>query len=300
MRALLAVLLCCWVGPAGAQEILRYGYSGGADSVAAWVAQEQGFFKARGLAVEMTQTTNSALFPAALQSGSLDVAAPTAPLVLQADAGGLDLVIISGGSVVVPATSGMVALARPDFAVRGAADFVGRKVAVPGLGGFLDILFREWLRRGGVAPGRVAYVELGQGVMADALRSGSADAVIVSDPVATRIEQIHAGTVAGVITEGLPAGLPIIVYAARRGWAEAHRQAAHGFADAIAQATGYALAHPDETRALISRYLKINADLASLPALQSKITPDDLSLWLPILQSQDLVPNGFGVARIIL
>ncbi len=34
------------------------------------------------------------------------------------------------------------------------ADFVGKKVGVPGIGAFLDVLFRKWLIDGGVDPRR--------------------------------------------------------------------------------------------------------------------------------------------------
>lgn len=291
MTRWIALFLAFGALPAAAQpaEKLRFSYGGGADVVAAWIAQDQGFFARNGLDVTMAQSPNTALFPAALQSGSLDVAAPTAPLVLQADAGGLDLVVLSGGSVTMRDATGMVTLARPGLSLATPADFAGLKVGVPGVGGFLDILFREWVRRRGVAPESLHYVELGQGLMADALRGGSVDAVVVSDPVATRIEQAKAGTLVGSITRDLPNGLPVIVYAARRDWASSHAAAAHGFARAIAQATEYATAHSAETRATIAQKLNMPPalmEVASLPSLRADMKAADLALWLPILRDQ--------------
>ena len=291
MTRWIALFLALGLLPAAAQtaEKLRFSYGGGADVAAAWIARDQGFFARAGLDVTMAQSPNTALFPAALQSGSLDIAAPTAPLVLQAVAGGLDLVVLSGGSVTRQAATGMVALARPGLRLATPADFTGVKVGVPGLGGFLDILFREWVRGHGVAPESLHYVELGQGLMADALRGGGVDAVVVSDPMATRIAQSGAGSVAGSITRDVPDGLPVVVYAAQHDWTISHEVAAHGFARAIAQATEYANAHPAETRATIARNLAIPPALmeaASLPDLRAAMSADDLALWLPILRGQ--------------
>jgi NitT/TauT family transport system substrate-binding protein len=281
--------------PGMAQESarVRYGYSGGADTAAAWIAQDAGIFQRHGLDVTLTQVANSALFPAALQSGSLDVAAPTAPLVLQAVAGGLDLVVVSGGSVVphdeAPGASGMVVLARPALKAATVADFAGRKVGVPGLGGFADLLFRDWLRRGGKTSDGIAFVELGQGAMVDALRTGSVDAVVATDPAATRIRQSGAGTVAGDLVQGLPEGMAVIVYAATRDWATQHRAAATAFAQAIAEATEKAKADPTLLRTTIGRWLKVPPEVmqaASLPVLRTSVDATALGAWVPMMKAQ--------------
>ena len=302
MRWLALFLLLACAARAEEAVPIRYGYSGGADTVAAWIAADRGMFQARGLAVTLTQVANSALFPAALQSGSLDIAAPTAPLVLQADAGGLDLVIVSGGSVALPSATGMVALGRAGLDLGSPAAFAGRKVAVPGLGGFLDLIFRDWLARGGVAADSVHYVELGQGAMADALRSGNADAVVVSDPMATRIRQTSAGVTAAFIMRGMPEGVPVIVYAATRDWAQAHEAAARGFASAIAEASDYADAHPEEARATIAKYLKVAPELArdaSLPTLRPAVTARALEVWLPIMRGQGVLSGAVDTGRLV-
>ncbi len=41
---------------------------------------------------------------------------------------------------------------RPETPIRTAQDFVGKKVGVPGIGAFLDVLFRQWLIQSGVDP----------------------------------------------------------------------------------------------------------------------------------------------------
>ena len=57
---------------------------------------------------------------------------------LQAVDGGLDLVAIAGASVMDPATTDLIAVVqKPGLTMSKPADFVGKKIGVPGIGAFL-------------------------------------------------------------------------------------------------------------------------------------------------------------------
>src|SRR5262245_46444779 len=163
-------------GSASAQDLKRIKmmYTLVAGFGSAYLAQEQGFFKKRGIDVEFIPTNSSGNNPPALVSGSVEVAGPTIPTVLQANDAGLDIVIFAGGAV-YPLT-GDILVARPGSGIEKPADLKGKTVGVPGLGALLHFMLRRSLKQNGVDPNSVRYVEVGFAQAADALKSGSIDA----------------------------------------------------------------------------------------------------------------------------
>ena len=302
-RILLIVPALLGVGPAIAQPVqIRVSYTAGGDVSAAFVARARGMFQARNLDVSLTATAFGSNIPAALQSGTLEIGTPTAPVLLLAAAGGLDLVPISGGSVAMRTSKDHAVLARSGLDLRTANDFVGRRIGMAGFGGFLDLLFEEWLKRNGVSPSRVNMVEMGQPLMNDALKGASVDAVVAADPNVTRMQQTGAGRVVLYIDSQFPDDLPVIVYAGAQAWAASHREAAQSFAAAIAEASTYALAHPDELRRIIADYTKLPPEVvaaASLPDLHASLTADQLALWNPILRSQGALSADVDTAKML-
>lgn len=307
--ASMAAILAAFVAglPAQAQPAapltkLSVGYTSGNDVSAAFVARETGIFARHGLDVSLTVTAFGSNFPAALESGSFDIGTPTAPVVLLAEAGGIEEAIVSGGSVGYQHSRDHAVVARPQVNILKPADFIGRKVGMAGFGGFLDLLFEEWLKREGVDPKRVTMIEMGQPLMSDALKGGSVDAVVAADPNVTRMVTTGVGKVVIFIDSQFPDELPVIVYATSRAWTAKHHDTARAFADSIAEASAYALAHPDELRHTIAGYTKLPPDLvaaSSLPDLHPAITAAQLGLWNPIMRSQGALQEDVDTAKLL-
>ena len=97
--ALLSTVGTLSAGTAQAETKLKMMYTAVSGFAAGYVAQEQGFFKKRGIDVEFVQTMSSGNNPPALVSGSVQIAGPTLPTLLQANDAGLDLVVIASGAV---------------------------------------------------------------------------------------------------------------------------------------------------------------------------------------------------------
>ena len=74
-----------------------FGYTAVTDFASVFVAAEEGYFKKRGLDVELKFIPLNSTIPAALQSDSLQIGGPTPSVFLQAVDGGLDLVLVAGG-----------------------------------------------------------------------------------------------------------------------------------------------------------------------------------------------------------
>ena len=91
---LVALVLALFCLPVRAEIVV--GYTGVADYVPLFVANEEGIFKKNGLDVKLQLMSNSAVIPPALLAGSLQMAGIPLPVFLQAVAGGLDLRLFAG------------------------------------------------------------------------------------------------------------------------------------------------------------------------------------------------------------
>lgn len=102
------------------------------------IGVNEGIFKRLDVDAERGLIAISSNAPAALLSNSIQIGGPTAPLFLQAVDGGLDLVAVSGASVMYESTARTTdaAFARTGVTIDLSKDFVGKKVAAPGLAHF--------------------------------------------------------------------------------------------------------------------------------------------------------------------
>ena len=134
----------------GRDPKIVFGYTAVTDFASVFVAAEEGYFKKRSLDVELKFIPLNSTIPAALQSDSLQIGGPTPSVFLQAVDGGLDLVLVAGGGLTSKTITGFGLVARAGSGIKTAQDCVGKKIGVPGLGAFLHVTFRAWLKDSGV------------------------------------------------------------------------------------------------------------------------------------------------------
>ena len=218
-----------------------FGYTAVSDFASVFVAAEEGTFKKRNLDVELKFIPLNSTIPAALQSDSLQMGGPTPSVFLQAVDGGLDLVVLSGGGVTSKTMTGFGLVARAGSGIRTPQDCVGKKIGVPGLGAFLHVTFRAWLKQSGVDYKKVSFIEASFPQHADLLRGGSLDAVVTADPFMSRITESGAGYVASYYSTFLGEGNHTIYHAAKREWVQKNPAAAKAFRESVQEAAAFIL-----------------------------------------------------------
>ena len=169
-------------GPVAEQTKISLGYTATLGFNGAFIAKDQGIFQKHGLDVELTLIGLNSNIPGALMGNSIQIGGPTPPVLMQANDGGLDLVVIANCSVTDPSNMKDGVMARAGVTIKQPSDFVGKKAGVPGLNAFLHVMFRQWLLSNGVDYEKVNFVEVPFTQSADVLRSGSVDAVITGEP----------------------------------------------------------------------------------------------------------------------
>lgn len=267
------------------------------------IAKEEGFFAKQGLDVDIQLIPLNSTLPAALQSDAIQVASLTPPVLVQAVDGGLDLVVIAGGSVGGKGDTNFGVVARTDSGITGAADFVGKKVGVPGIGATLQVLFRQWLSVKGVDYSKVTFVETPFPQMPDMMKGGTVDAVVSANPFMGRIVDAGIGKIVTHMAPDLPAGLAGFFYSSTRDWAGKHPDAAKAFRRAVAEAVAFAASNLDGARADFGKYVKLPAPVIAnikFTGMNAEPSEASLAIWISIMNEQKMLKTNVDANRLIL
>ncbi|HEV8015608.1 MAG TPA: ABC transporter substrate-binding protein [Stellaceae bacterium] len=298
----IALLAIAAAAPVSAATKLTLLYTAGANNLGGYVGKDQGFFAKHDLDVDLIMTANGSLISAALVADSAQIGTLTPSILLEADEQGLDLVAIAGTST-YPTNSPGALMARTGSNIQTAQDLVGKKVGVPGLGGALDVLARNWVKTSGVDYRKVNWVEVQFPQMVDGLRTGLVDAVVTAEPFNTRIASTNAGYRLAPV-EG-PRGTLTLVYAATRAWTKAHTDALTDFGAAIADAYAFTNdpAHAEAVRASIAKYTQLpSAAMASIvipDTLEARATGEALAFWVDVARDQGMIKGHPDPASLV-
>ena len=292
--------------PSRAQSATKivFGYTAVTDFASVFVAAEEGYFKKRALDVELKFIPLNSTIPAALQSDSLQIGGPTPSVFLQAVDGGLDLVLVAGGGLTSKTITGFGLVARAGSGIKSAQDCVGKKIGVPGLGAFLHVTFRAWLKDSGVDYRKVNFVEAAFPQHADLLRGGSVDAVVSADPFMSRITESGAGYVASYYSTFLPENNQTIVHAAKREWVAKNPAAARAFREALVEAASFMQQPKNDAkvRASIGRYIKLPPDVLAKVQVSPPgpvVTEKQLAYWTGLMKEQEMLKTSIDVAKLV-
>jgi NitT/TauT family transport system substrate-binding protein len=293
--------------PAFAQAPTKivFGYTAVTDFASVFVAAEEGYFKKRGVEVELKFIPINSTIPAAIQSDSLQIGGPTPSVFLQAVDGGLDHVVVAGGGVTAKSITGFGLVARAGSGIKTAQDCVGKKIGVPGLGAFLHVTFRAWLKSQGVDFKKVNFVEASFPQQGDLLRGGSLDAVVSADPFMSRITDSGAGYVVSYYSTFLPEGQPTIIHTARRDWVAQNPAAAKAFREALLEAATF-MANPknnDKVRAAIGKFIKLPPEVIAKVQISPPgpvVTEKQLTYWVNLMKEQDMLKTTPDVSKLIV
>lgn len=231
-----------------------------AGAAQAFYAQEQGFFKAAGLDVNLVVLPNGAAIVAAATSGSVDIGfGSPSPLIL-AHLKGLPVRFITYASLYTgpPVTSAL--MAAKSSAVRTGADLNGQPVAVNGLHDIGQYEVQAWVDRTGGNSETVQFVEMPYASMMEALSRGRVAAASETEPWVSMATD--GARVIGNLNDIVAPRYALAGWFATNGWLAANPQLAARFIAVMQQTARWANTHPKEAGALLQRYTKVTPDVA--------------------------------------
>jgi NitT/TauT family transport system substrate-binding protein len=184
---------------------------------------------------------------------------------------------------------------------------VGKKVGVPGLGAFLHVGFRAWLKQSGVDYKKVNFVEASFPQHGDLLRGGSLDAVVSADPFMARITESGAGYVASYYGTFLHRrhARPSCTRPSRD-WVEKNQAAtARNFREALVEAAAFlqqAEANEQRVRAAIGKYIKVPPEVLAKMQISPPgpvVTEKQLDFWVKLMKDQEMLRTEPELATLI-
>ncbi|WP_315736994.1 ABC transporter substrate-binding protein [Bradyrhizobium sp. SZCCHNR1093] len=302
--ALGSVLATLALTSATRAEKIQIGCTATSDCASAMVAVDEGIFRKHGLDAEMVLIGINSNIPAAILSNSIQIGGPTSTVFLQAADGGLDLVAVSGASIMTKTSNDAIAaFVRNGVTINGPQDFKGKKVGAPGIGAFLQVLFVKWLVEKGVDPKSINFVEVTFPTMADTIKSGGVDAVLTAEPFVMRMTNANLGTVGAHYAAELARTEPIVFYAASREWAEKNRETVRKFRAAIAEAAPVVNSDREKASAAIAKFTKQPLELVKLTTpnyAEPVLKPEQLGWWIDVMSAQKMLQSKLDLKKLIL
>ena len=269
----------------------------GSDFITAFVAKDEGFFDKRGLDVTVSTVVNSALMPAALMSGTVQIAILTGPNILLANEGGLDLVAVAGIARIEKANPRSNLVTRADLKIAQPEDLKGKKIGIPGINSSLDLVFRKWLLDRQVRPADVTEVEAPFAQMADMLRGGQLDGALPVEPALSRIVDGDAAVKTFAVQSDVNPDFLASFWAATRDWATQNRASILAYRAALADAWDFIKTHPDEVAAIEKKHLGYVDPRG--PTISLDLKPADFQFWIDLCRQVGVLRQPADPAKII-
>jgi NitT/TauT family transport system substrate-binding protein len=220
---------------------------------------KQGFFAERKLDVTLETAQGGAAIVPGIVSGQYRFGFSNTTSLLLASSQGLPLKVVAPG-VATTGEQGRdfgAVIVKGDSPIRSAADLAGKRVAVNTLKNINTTTVNRVVAQAGGDPSTVKYVELAFPDIVAAVARGDVDAGQVVEPFLTIATGQGMRQVASNYA-GTDPHLVVGMYFTSQAFTQQNRKVVDGFAGAMRKSLEYAAAHPDEVRAILTTYTKID------------------------------------------
>jgi NitT/TauT family transport system substrate-binding protein len=287
------------IAPLSAQPLtkLNVSYSFTSDFLPVLIAKDAGLFEKHGLDVTLSNLATTALGPPALQAGSLQIAAVSPPLLLLANDGGLDLVAVSNMAWLERKDPHSSLVTRPGLNVATARDLIGKKIGRPGINSAIDLLLRKWLLDRDVAPSQVTLIETPFSQAGDLLRAGQIDAVVVLEPILSRLVSSGAGVKSIDFISEVNPRIAAATFGSTREWASANLPTVRTFRATLTDAMVFMREHPKEANEIQQKRLGF---VGTSAGLSLDITPADFDFWIAVCRQLKLLQQPVDSSKLVL
>lgn len=233
-----------------------------APSAAVQLGINEGIFEKHGLDIELETGQGGAAMLPAVSSGGLDIAVGNPLSVILAQTKGLDIGIVSGythANKEGQDITGVVAAA--DSGIDSAADLEGKTVSVNTLNGQGDVTIKEAIAQDGGDPSKVEFVEVAFPDAQAQVANGNIDAAWMAEPFLTKALEAGMEVATYNYQETIPGLSTMVTFSSAR-FAEENPETVDAWRAAVAESLDHAQENPDEVRAILPEFLKMNEELA--------------------------------------
>lgn len=247
---------------------LKIGIVGAAADAPLYIAQEKGWFDEVGLDVEIVTTGAGAASTSAVVSGSNHIGSGAIVPIIIAASQGLDLREIASANVGSESDANegelnSAILVAEGSDISGVEDLAGKTIAVNALQSLGHIAVLGSLENQGVDVSTVNFIELGFPDMIPALTADRVDAIWEIEPFVTAAKAQGARAVDYPYESVMP-HFPIAAFFATGEFVDNHPVTIELFTEVYQRAQAYAQENPDELRALVPTFTRIDESTAAI------------------------------------
>lgn len=234
-----------------------------------YLGNEKGFYKKRGIDLELVTAQGGAAIVPGVASGQFQFGFSNVTSLMVAQTRNVPVKAVANGVASTGkdgADFGGITV-KKDSSIKSAKDLEGKKVAVNTLKNIGDTSVRESVRKAGGDPGKVKFVEMPFDQMPAALDGGQVDAAWVVEPGLAAVKSKGGKVIASNYVD-VAKDLTVALYFTSTPYAQKNPELVKKFADATAESLAYADSHPDEVRKVLTTYTKIpqaTLDAMTLP-----------------------------------
>jgi NitT/TauT family transport system substrate-binding protein len=266
-----------------------------------WYAVDAGYLQRAGIDATLQIFPGSGATATALVAGAIDLAVIDAISVANAISHGVPLVgLTASGMFRVDQPSSVLCVAKSS-AIKTPHDLSGQLVSVPSLQSLTTVSVQAWLKRSGVDPNAVKFIEIPFGGVDAALAHGTVACGYIGEPLLSQALATDARQFAVPYIVFGPVSV-IDMWVARRDWVEQNRDLAKRFVAVMYEVAAWANAHQDLTAPIVAKYAKI--PLAQVRTMRratyaASFNPATLQPQLDVAAEFGATPRRFTVDEIM-
>jgi NitT/TauT family transport system substrate-binding protein len=256
------------------------------------LGKAKGFFTEQNLDLTIQSVRGGAEAVPGVVSGQFQFAFANVVSLLLAHSKGLPLKMIAAGNfstgkaddfggIVVPAGS----------PIKTMKDLEGKTVSVNQINNIVGIAVRAAMRKAGGDPDKIKLIEVPFPEVPAALSQARIDAACIVEPFLT-VARSQGATVLDWAFANTGPNLMIAGYFTTKDYAKANPDVVTRFTSAINKSLAYAAEHPDEARATLLTYTKIEkpiADKLNLPVWSQQISRESIGLLADLMVQDKLM-----------
>jgi NitT/TauT family transport system substrate-binding protein len=261
------------------------------------------FFADEGLEVKTELAQGGAAIIPAVVSGQYQFGFSNTTSLLLATDKGLPVKVVTSGNQATtdPAKDFAGILVKADSPIKSPKDLAGKKVAVNTLNNINTTTINKLVRDDGGDPSTIQYVELAFPDTPAAVAKGDVDAGQVVEPfLTTGTEQ--GMTNLGSNYAGVQPSLQVAMYFTSTPYMQQNAETVTKFTNAMNKSLAYAQEHPDEARAILANYTKLDEKTRAaltLPQWNQEINTDSVNLLADLGTQDGLFKSKPDVATLL-
>jgi len=260
---------------------VKFGYLPIADSAPLYIAIDEGMFQKAGIEPQVTSIRAGALVLEALGTQNIDVGFSNTLSFIFANSSGVDLVSLGGVAVNDQEHKEGAILVKANSQIKAVQDLRGKTMAINARKNIVELSIRQLLKKNGVPPDDVRFVEIPFPQMENVLGSNQVDAIAVAEPFWTFAENHGGVRVLAYYYGDVYDSLEVTSWFATRQWIEKNPETAKKVHEVFVNAVSFLQDKKNENkvREIIAKYTQTDVNAARqirLPSFKPQLTRDGL------------------------